>query len=149
MKMLSLRSSIAALAVALLFSSAEADEIDFGDNASSFSQDGQCDDRRFRGEGAASQFDWEDATHDATDCRSLYGAGKISLWIAEDAIAATDCDRVDFGSNASKYAHDGVCDDPRFEGWGAAETLLAGDREADASDCRRLCAFGLIGLRDY
>lgn len=144
-----LRSAAALIAAALLLSSALATEINFGDNASDFAHDGECDDRRFRGDGMAAQFDWEDATHDATDCRDLYDAGEITLWNAEDSLAATDCDSIDFGSNASKFAHDGVCDDPRFEGWGAAEVLLTGDEEADAADCSRLCAFGLIGLRDY
>ena len=144
-----LRAPAAALAAALFLPPAAATEIDFGDNASYFSHDGECDDRRFRGAGMASQFDWEDATHDASDCRDLYEAGEITLWNAEDSLAATECDSIDFGSNASKFSHDGVCDDPRFEGLGTAEVLLTGDLEADAADCSRLCTFGLIGLRDY
>lgn len=144
-----LRSPAALIALALLSFPASAAEVDFGDNASRFSHDDECDDRRFHGEGMSAEYDWKDATHDAADCQSLWEAGSISLWVAEDALLATDCDSIDFGSDASKYAHDGVCDDPRFEGWGAAEVLLAGDEERDASDCRRLCEFGLIGLRDY
>jgi hypothetical protein len=53
----------------------------------------------------------------------------------------------DFGDDASQWANDGECDDPRFEGEGAAETLLAEDRGHDAADCRRLFNAGRITLR--
>ena len=44
----------------------------------------------------------------------------------------------DFGDNSSRWANDGECDDPRFEGEGSAATLLDGDRGHDATDCRSL-----------
>lgn len=52
----------------------------------------------------------------------------------------------DFGDDTSQWANDGECDDPRFEGEGAAETLLAEDRGHDAADCRMLFNAGRITL---
>jgi len=54
----------------------------------------------------------------------------------------------DFGDNTSRWANDGECDDPRFEGAGAADTLLVEDRGHDAADCRKLFGAGRIALRD-
>jgi Tfp pilus assembly protein PilV len=56
-----------------------ASQIDFGDNSSSWSNDGECDDPRFEGEGMASVTVEADLLHDAADCRSLFEAGRISL----------------------------------------------------------------------
>lgn len=53
----------------------------------------------------------------------------------------------DFGDNTSQWADDGECDDPRFEGEGAAATLLEEDRGHDAADCRALFEAGRITLR--
>jgi hypothetical protein len=53
----------------------------------------------------------------------------------------------DFGDDSSRWANDGECDDPRFEGEGAAETLLDADAYHDATDCRNLLRRGLIALR--
>ncbi|MGH1331874.1 MAG: hypothetical protein ACRBBK_13400 [Paracoccaceae bacterium] len=143
------RLILAAAALALLPLTAHSADIRLGDDSSEYANDGECDDRRFRGPGVTEEMDWADATHDATDCQSLLKAGKISLWIEADALKATQCSAIDFGSNASEYSDDGVCDDPRFEGWAAAEILSADDKNKDANDCRRLCDYGLIGLRDY
>ena len=54
----------------------------------------------------------------------------------------------DFGDDTSQWANDGECDDPRFEGEGAAETLLDADAYHDATDCRALFDRGLVALRD-
>jgi len=137
------------LALLLLAAPAAAQMVDFGDNASDYANDGECDDRRFKGPGMAAELGWADVTHDADDCRAAMAAGEVTLWIQSEAVAATDCAAIDYGSNASSYSDDGVCDDPRFEGWGAAEISLSEDEGTDANDCRRLCEFGLIGLRDY
>lgn len=53
----------------------------------------------------------------------------------------------DFGDDSSRWANDGECDDPRFEGEGAADTLLDEDRGHDATDCRTLFAQGRVSLR--
>jgi len=123
--------------------------IDFGDDSGEYSNDGECDDRRFFGSGMAETLDWEDTGRDATDCRAAFQAERISLWVFADALAATQCDAIDFGDNTSEYANDGECDDPRFEGMAIDGVLIDDDRGHDANDCRRACEFGLLGLRDY
>lgn len=140
---------LAATLCALLPLTGQAADIRLGDDSSEYANDGECDDRRFRGPGVTEEMDWADATHDASDCQALLNAGKISPWVEADALKATQCSAIKFGSNASEYSDDGVCDDPRFEGWAAAEILSADDKNKDANDCRRLCEFGLIGLRNY
>ena len=54
----------------------------------------------------------------------------------------------EFGDDASPWARDGECDDPRFAGEGAAQTQLDSDTYHDATDCRSLFSMGLIRLRD-
>ena len=54
----------------------------------------------------------------------------------------------DFGDDTSRWANDGECDDPRFEGTGTAHTLLVEDRGHDAADCRKLFGTGRIALRE-
>ena len=54
---------------------------------------------------------------------------------------------IEWGDNTSRWANDGECDDPRFAGPGAAETLLDEDRFHDANDCRNLYMQGQIYLR--
>jgi hypothetical protein len=53
------------------------------------------------------------------------------------------------GATISDFARDGQCDDIRFEGIGAAELLIPVNTFRDASDCQRLCRFGVVALRDY
>lgn len=60
------------------------------------------------------------------------------------AAAAAD---VEFGDDAGRWALDGQCDDPRFEGTGMAATLLDADVLHDATDCRTLFGRGLVGFR--
>lgn len=55
------------------------DGIDFGDDLSTWANDGECDDPRFAGEGAASTLLDDDMYHDATDCSTAYAAGTIRL----------------------------------------------------------------------
>ena len=55
---------------------------------------------------------------------------------------------VDFGDNLSNWSNDGECDDPRFSGDGAADTLIDADRYHDASDCRSLFEQGRVSLVD-
>lgn len=55
---------------------------------------------------------------------------------------------IEFGDDASPFAGDGECDDPRFEGPGMTQTpLLDRDIGHDASDCRAAFAAGTIALR--
>ena len=53
-----------------------------------------------------------------------------------------------FGDDHSKWAYDGECDDPRFEGAGSAGTLLDDDRAHDATDCKNLFEQGRVVLRN-
>ena len=53
---------------------------------------------------------------------------------------------IDFGDDTSRWARDRECDDPRFEGSYAGNTLLEEDLGRDATDCRQLYEAGLIRL---
>ena len=53
----------------------------------------------------------------------------------------------DFGSDFSKWANDGECDDLRFEGAGVDKKLLSEDLMGDATDCRTLLDEGKISIR--
>jgi hypothetical protein len=54
--------------------------VDFGDDEGEWSNDGECDDPRFTGPGmTATTLLQDDILHDATDCRTAWEAGRISL----------------------------------------------------------------------
>lgn len=54
--------------------------VNFGDDASEWSNDGECDDPRFEGEGQTDTTLLEaDAYHDASDCLAAWKAGGLSL----------------------------------------------------------------------
>jgi hypothetical protein len=118
---------------------------DFGDNLSRWADDGECDDPRFAGDGSAATLLEEDLGHDAADCRALFDAGRIAPRAPRAPGPANGT--IDFGDDESEWARDGECDDPRFEGDGAAETLLDADAYHDATDCRTLLDQGRIALR--
>ncbi len=118
--------------------------IDFGDDSSEWSNDGECDDPRFAGEGVAGLLLEADLGRDATDCSALLEAGKIYLVGNGGEVPVTG--QVDFGDDSSQWSNDGECDDPRFAGAGVAETLLDVDLGHDASDCRALFQAGTIQL---
>jgi hypothetical protein len=54
-------------------------QVAFGDDSSSWSFDGECDDPRFIGDGMANVLLEEDRLADATDCRLLFESGRIRL----------------------------------------------------------------------
>lgn len=125
--------------------------IDFGDDTGAWTTDGECDDPRFTGPGASSV---GHAGTDATDCRRAWMQGTITHNpdFDNEAFARASenvvFDGIDFGNNTGMWAHDGECDDPRFEGNGMAEVLVDADRLRDASDCRALYEAGQIRLRE-
>ncbi len=119
--------------------------VDFGDDTSSWANDGECDDPRFTGPGTAELLLEEDLGRDATDCSTLYAAGEITL-IDEGGASLQIIDGFDFGDDTSSWANDGECDDPRFTGPGTAEILLDEDLGRDATDCRTLFASGDITI---
>jgi hypothetical protein len=61
-------------------STSGASHIQWGDDASKYSKDGECDDKRFTGAGMTSTplLD-SDIQHDATDCRTAYAQGRLEL----------------------------------------------------------------------
>ncbi|APE29049.1 hypothetical protein [Aurantiacibacter gangjinensis] len=58
--------------------------VDFGDDSSTWANDGECDDPRFEGSAMASKTLEEDRMKDASDCRAAYEAGTITLRDSED-----------------------------------------------------------------
>jgi hypothetical protein len=121
--------------------------IDFGDDSSDWAKDGECDDPRFEGKGAADELVDADRLKDATDCEAAFKAGTVTLkdTAATPAVATTE---IDFGDDSSEWAKDGECDDPRFEGKGAAEELVDADRLKDATDCEAAFKAGTVTLKD-
>ena len=54
--------------------------IQWGDDSSRYAKDGECDDKRFVGQGMTDTPLLEsDIKHDATDCRAAFNAGRLSL----------------------------------------------------------------------
>lgn len=126
-----------------------AQDINFGNNDGEWANDGECDDRRFFGAGMASTVTWDYVGQDAADCQALFDAGAVQLWDMAASVAATTCQAIDFGDDSGDYPQDGECDDRRFEGLAVAHVLLPDYVRRDASDCSQLCAYGVIGLREY
>lgn len=62
-------------------------------------------------------------------------------------MASVDGTPINFGDDTSVWANDAECDDPRFEGPGAADVLLADDLYRDATDCLKLLQAGLVRYR--
>ncbi|MCI4646027.1 MAG: hypothetical protein MRY64_14690 [Hyphomonadaceae bacterium] len=123
-----------------------AEAIDWGDDASDWANDQECDDPRFEGEGMASVTEAADRFHDATDCRTLFEAGEITL-ISTDVAQRPplQIDGIQFGNDTSEWAQDGECDDPRFSGAGmAGGTLDTNNAYADRTDCLGLWQAGSL-----
>lgn len=122
--------------------------IDFGDNSGPFNDDGECDDPRFEGPGAAAAtFDGAEFT-DAGDCSRLYLEGALTYLDPDSAGTgvAVNSEGVDFGDNSGMFPDDGECDDPRFAGPGAAAFTSAESEMRDAGDCRSLFESGQVTL---
>lgn len=117
--------------------------IDFGDDTSSWANDGECDDPDFTGPGVAGETLDADRLHDASDCRAAFLAGTATLK-GSGGVAVS---QFDYGSDSSEWANDGQCDDWRFTGAGMAKKLSSADVMADASDCRALEASGDIAIK--
>lgn len=123
------------------------DDIDFGDDSSEWANDGECDDPRFYDDEFALFMSDDDIKADATDCMDAYKSGEIALngggesqgsyvdSIVNGTSANFTKDGIDFGSDSSRWANDGECDDPRFEGENMSGVLLEEDSMADATDC--------------
>lgn len=125
---------------------------DYGADWSAWANDGECDDLRFEGVGTDKKLLVDDIYGDASDCRALEAEGKVSIrtvYTPEYAAGAPyDSSAIDFGDNTSSYADDDQCDDPRFEGPGAASTLLDSDLKHDSVDCKAAYEAGTIVLKE-
>lgn len=141
----------AAMALSLMVSwpALSQSSIDFGDDSSRWAKDGQCDDPRFEGAGASAVRVAADEGHDATDCRTAFEAGTITLVGAASTPPAVTppankpgSSEIDFGDDSGNWANDGECDDPRFGG------TLDSHRLADASDCRAAYEAGEVTYDD-
>jgi hypothetical protein len=135
---------------------ASAVTVDFGDDASKYSRDGECDDPRFGGPGMTDTplLD-SDIRHDASDCRSAFSQGRLTFKGEPTAApentgyAESGVNHIMWGDDNGKYAKDGECDDKRFAGAGMTDTpLLDSDIKHDASDCRAAYSQGRLQLRD-
>lgn len=120
---------------------------DFGDDSSRWAKDGECDDRRFTGDGMTPTTLLDtDIGHDATDCRAAWNSGGLVLAADQGRGVRTP----EFGDDASEWANDDECDDPRFSGDGMTNTeLLEDDLFHDATDCRKAWRDGelmLVGI---
>jgi hypothetical protein len=127
---------------------AQTGDVDFGDDTSEWANDGECDDPRFTGSGMAGELEDADIGKDATDCRTLFEAGSISLAEGEADAPATATAEIDFGDDSSEWSKDGECDDMRFAGTGMAAELEDADIGKDATDCRTLFEAGSISLAE-
>ena len=131
------------MTLGLLVVASSALAVDFGDDNGNYTHDGKCDDPRFAGPGmTATALLAEDVLHDATDCRTAFEAGQLTLrGIHVDG-------SIDFGIDKGKYSNDGECDDLRFIGPGMTESaLVAKDIMHDATDCRTAFDADAIKLR--
>ena len=130
----------------------EAAAFDYGTDNSKYANDGECDDKRFVGEGMDKKLLEEDVSNDATDCRTMVESGALSIIPVYDpayvANAPYDSKGINFGDNTSSYANDDQCDDPRFQGPGTASTLLDGDLRHDRDDCKKAYEAGTVILID-
>jgi hypothetical protein len=129
----------------------EAAAIEFGDDASVWARDGECDDPRFEGRGMArGSLQDGDRGHDAADCRAALEAGRIALRDDEEATVeltvkappAIEVVDLDYGDDSGVWPNDGECDDPRFSGEGMAQNPRRVNVRTDATDCRDMVEAG-------
>jgi hypothetical protein len=83
---------------------------------------------------------------DVTALALRHGLAGAAVAVCLAAVPVELHAQTDFGDNSSHWANDGECDDPRFEGAGAADTLLEEDLGHDAADCRKLFDAGRVTL---
>ncbi len=125
---------------------AHAQAPDFGDDSSTFSKNGECDDMRFTGPGmTATLLIDSDIKHDATDCRNAFNAGRLSYAGGHrPAGGAATTTTINFGDDSSRWARNGECDDKRFSGAAMASILIDSDINHDATDCRTAYTQGRV-----
>ena len=124
------------------------DGIDFGNDDSSWSNDGECDDPRFEGSGMASSLNRETIGKDATDCRTLLEEGSIAYSSVQYDPDLTSFNGIELGDNSSDWANDNVCDDPRFIGENMSVSPMRVDIMHDRNDCSYGVQLGTLTLAD-
>jgi hypothetical protein len=134
-----------------------AQSIDFGDDGSRWSNDGECDDPRFEGPGMTQTPLLDtDIGHDATDCQGAFNAGQIVVVGGSAPVKGHPAplgfrivDGINFGDDTGDWNSDGECDDRRFFGVGMAVDLSWDHIGRDASDCLAAYQKGTVRLWDY
>ena len=114
-------------------------DFDFGTDNPVLAGDGLCSDPRFTGPGM-SPAPWRASMNgqDATDCEAAWDSGTLLLRTPESLGIATIGqvhDGIDFGTDDSALANDGVCSDNRFTGAAMASGTQLMEMQADRSDC--------------
>ncbi len=97
-------------------------QIEWGDDSGDYANDDACDDARFHEDGDDWNYQRDHVLHDATDCRTLYESGSITMYL-------------DFGNNSGEYADDNTCDDNRFTGEGRSILTTDSHVKRDSADC--------------
>ena len=97
-------------------------QLNYGEDTGLYANDGACDDARFHADGDTYNYQRDHVLADATDCRTLYEAGEITL-------------HLDFGDDSGNYAFDNTCDDNRFSGEGRSILTIDSHVKRDATDC--------------
>ncbi|MDN3645738.1 hypothetical protein QWY75_05910 [Pontixanthobacter aestiaquae] len=112
-----------------------AEEINWGDDSGEWANDSECDDFRFVGPAMAEALLIDGVGKDASDCRDAYSKKSVTLNPLFNAGA--DNTGINFGNDTSAFAKNGHCDDVRFTGTYAADTIyLVDDIGNDATDCK-------------
>ena len=121
---------------------------DFGDDSYGWADDGNCDDKRFVGEGMSrAPYMPFAVAADASDCRAAWDAGSVT-WRTDESLGlkgvGAQFDGIDFGADATQWAQDGKCDDTRFDG------EMIGSRDHgqgnDRTDCLLTYRAGTVAL---
>lgn len=146
-------------ALTLSAAPALAQTIDFGADSSQWANDGECDDPRFAGPGMTSTTLLDaDIRGDATDCKTAFDAGQITLLdggSTEPPAVPVQTDvpdvpaipaGINFGDDKGDWPKDGECDDRRFYGSAMASNLGWQFVGHDATDCQAALNAGSIAL---
>jgi len=111
-------------------------DVNYGDDASVWANDGECDDPRFSGPNAVADSSRDNLGHDATDCRTSVEAGTATYSGELQPLFSGEYDGVNFGDNEGGFPADDECDDPRFSGTNVAIGANRVNAGHDAHDCR-------------
>jgi len=89
-----------------------------------------------------------DRFHDATDCRNLMEAGRVTFSATQFDPTLTSFGGVELGDDSGRWPDDGQCDDPRFIGEGMSPSPDHPEIEKDRSDCSYGFQVGELTLAD-